>query len=31
MKADPARHGTRSDTAIVLSFTDNTVVICGTR
>jgi len=31
MKADPARHGTRSDTAIALSFMDNTVVICGTR
>ena len=31
MKTDPARHGTRSETAIVLSFTDNTVLICGTR
>ena len=30
-KADPAKHGTRSETAIMLSFTDNTVVICGTR
>ncbi|MHC4925045.1 MAG: phosphoenolpyruvate carboxykinase (ATP), partial [Planctomycetota bacterium] len=31
MKADPARHGTRSETAIALSFTDRTVLICGTR
>ena len=30
-KADPAKHGTRSETAIMLSFTDNMVVICGTR
>jgi phosphoenolpyruvate carboxykinase (ATP) len=30
-KADPVKHGTRSETAIMLSFTDNTVVICGTR
>jgi phosphoenolpyruvate carboxykinase (ATP) len=30
-KADPARHGTRSETAIALSFEQRTVVICGTR
>jgi phosphoenolpyruvate carboxykinase (ATP) len=31
MKADPARHGVKSETAIALSFTDRTVLICGTR
>ncbi len=31
MKADPAKHGTRTETGIVLSFADNMVVICGTR
>jgi len=31
MKADPARHGTRTETAIALSFADRTVLICGTR
>ena len=31
LKADPARHGTRSETAVALSFTDRTVLICGTR
>ena len=30
-KADPARHGTRSETAIMLSFTERMVLICGTR
>jgi phosphoenolpyruvate carboxykinase (ATP) len=30
-KADPARHGTRSTTAIAVSFEDRKVVICGTR
>jgi phosphoenolpyruvate carboxykinase (ATP) len=30
-EADPARHGTRSETAIALSFEDRTVVIAGTR
>jgi len=29
--ADPARHGTRSETAIAVSFEDRKVVICGTR
>ncbi len=31
MKADPARHGTRSETAVVVNFADRTVLICGTR
>ncbi len=31
LKADPARHGTQSETAIAVSFTDRTVLICGTR
>jgi phosphoenolpyruvate carboxykinase (ATP) len=30
-KADPKKHGTRTETGIMLSFADNTVVICGTR
>ncbi|MSR36208.1 MAG: phosphoenolpyruvate carboxykinase (ATP) [Gemmatimonadetes bacterium] len=30
-KVDPARHGSRTETAISLSFTDRTVLICGTR
>ena len=30
-KADPVKHGTRTETAIMLSFADNMVVICGTR
>jgi phosphoenolpyruvate carboxykinase (ATP) len=30
-KADPKKHGTRTETGIVLSFADNTVIICGTR
>ena len=30
-KADPAKHGTQSSTAIVLSFTDRVVLIAGTR
>jgi phosphoenolpyruvate carboxykinase (ATP) len=30
-RADPARHGVRSETAIALSFDDRTVLICGTR
>lgn len=30
-EADPAVHGTRSSTAIVVSFTDRTVLICGTQ
>ncbi|MFT6658060.1 MAG: phosphoenolpyruvate carboxykinase (ATP) [Maritalea sp.] len=29
-KADPARHGTRSETAILLDFSRNMVLICGT-
>jgi phosphoenolpyruvate carboxykinase (ATP) len=29
--ADPERHGTRSETAIAVSFEDRKVVICGTR
>jgi len=29
-KADPARHGTRSETAIMLDFSRNMVLICGT-
>ena len=29
--ADPARHGTRSEAAIAVSFVDRKVVICGTR
>jgi phosphoenolpyruvate carboxykinase (ATP) len=29
-RADPARHGVRSETAIAASFEDRTVVICGT-
>src|SRR5690625_7293166 len=29
-KADPARHGVRSDTAVVLNFTDRTIVIANT-
>ena len=31
MKARPDRHGTRSATAVVLSFAERTVLICGTR
>ena len=31
LKADPARHGTRSDTAIVLSFGGRKVLIAGTQ
>jgi len=31
MEADPARHGIRSTTAIVVSFEERKVVICGTR
>lgn len=31
LKADPARHGTRSETAIVVNFTDRTVLICGSQ
>ena len=31
LKTDPARHGTRSETTVALSFTDRTVLICGTR
>ena len=30
-KADPARHGTRSDTAIVVNFSDRVVLICGSQ
>src|SRR6185436_10534990 len=30
-KADPARHGSKTETAIMLSFAERTVVICGTR
>jgi len=30
-KADPARHGTRSETAIVVNFSDRTVLICGSQ
>ena len=31
LKADPDRHGTRSDAAIVVSFARREVLICGTR
>lgn len=31
MKADPDRHGTRSETAIVVNFKTREVLICGTR
>ncbi|MBW3534478.1 MAG: phosphoenolpyruvate carboxykinase (ATP) [Gemmatimonadetes bacterium] len=31
MKADTKRHGTRSETAVVVSFAEKTVLICGTR
>ena len=31
LKADPARHGTRSETAIVVNFGDRSVLIAGTR
>ncbi|MDT8340841.1 MAG: phosphoenolpyruvate carboxykinase (ATP) [Longimicrobiales bacterium] len=30
-KAEPGRHGTRSETAIVVSFTDRVVLLCGTQ
>ncbi len=30
-RADPSRHGTRSETCIALDFTRNIVLICGTR
>jgi phosphoenolpyruvate carboxykinase (ATP) len=30
-QADPRRHGTRTETAIVASFEDSTVLVCGTR
>jgi phosphoenolpyruvate carboxykinase (ATP) len=30
-KADAARHGTRSETAVVLNFDRRTVLVCGTR
>ncbi len=31
LKADPERHGTRSETAVVVNFSRRTVLICGTR
>jgi len=31
MKADPDRHGTRSETAVVINFKAREVLICGTR
>lgn len=31
MQADPARHGTRSETAVVVNFAERIVLICGTR
>jgi phosphoenolpyruvate carboxykinase (ATP) len=31
LKADPARHGTRSETAVVVNFADRTVLIAGTQ
>jgi phosphoenolpyruvate carboxykinase (ATP) len=31
LKADPARHGTRSETAVLVNFADRTVLIAGTR
>jgi phosphoenolpyruvate carboxykinase (ATP) len=31
LKADPERHGTRSETAVVMNFARRTVLICGTR
>jgi phosphoenolpyruvate carboxykinase (ATP) len=31
LNADPARHGTRSETAVVVNFGRRTVLICGTR
>ncbi len=31
MEADPARHGTRSATAVVVNFAEGYVLICGTR
>lgn len=31
LQADPARHGTRSSTGVVVNFADRTVLICGTR
>ncbi len=31
LKADPDRHGTRSTAAIVVNFTDRSILVCGTR
>jgi phosphoenolpyruvate carboxykinase (ATP) len=31
MEADPARHGTRSTTAVVVNFAEREVLICGTK
>ncbi|HZD04712.1 MAG TPA: phosphoenolpyruvate carboxykinase (ATP), partial [Longimicrobiales bacterium] len=31
LKADPSRHGTRSEVAVVVSFAEREVLICGTR
>lgn len=31
LKADPARHGTRSETAVLVNFSERTVLIAGTR